>query len=359
MHPTASRAALKRISSVGFSGAGFLACYHLGVVSCLTDQGVLFGRTCSSDGYRSSDSVVLTGVSGGALVAAAVVAGIDVATGMQTVLNVSQAARCAGRLDALQPGFSLIDVVEGEFSRLFREAVRADPEAFLQRACQGLRIGLTDRRVFPPFGYNPNAFLYVDSYRSIDDVIAACILSSYVPGVTGPALGSMALRNHAVVRAAGVMTEMMEHGCVKKGATGETLKLDQTTNETTLLNRIAREVCWDGGLVNAFPTIDKDTVIVSPIAADFKNASISPAIEYDSEVRMLALSPIVNLHLTAANAATLRCMVLSSEDAVLEAKFAQGYDNAARFLKSLDMVSVHRFANAAGKGAQRQQQNAP
>jgi predicted acylesterase/phospholipase RssA len=97
MHPTASRAALKQISSIGFSGAGFLACYHLGVVSCLTDQGVLFGRTCSSDGHRSSDSVVLTGVSGGALVAAAVVAGIDVATGMQTILNVSQAARCGGR----------------------------------------------------------------------------------------------------------------------------------------------------------------------------------------------------------------------------------------------------------------------
>ena len=266
--------------------------------------------------------------------------------GMQAVLNVSHATRLAGRLDALQPGFSLIDVVEKEYGQLLRDAVHQDPESFLRRANQGLRIGMTDRRVFPPLGYNPNAVVYVDSYRSIEDVIAACILSSYVPGVTGPALGNLAIRNHAVVRAAAVMTEMIEHGCVKSGVTGEPLKIDRAANKTDLIRRIAREICWDGGLVNAFPTVDNDTVIVSPIAADFKNASISPAIEYDPNVRSLAVNPLVSFHLTAANAVTLRYVIISSSDAVLEAKFAQGYDNALQFLNRRGLVNVHRFANA-------------
>lgn len=354
-----SAQALKQITSIGFSGAGFLACYHLGVVSCLIDHGVLLPpRTGGGDSNSTSraavvihEQIVLTGVSAGSLVAAAVVAGVDVATGMQSVLNVSRTTRQeAGRLDALQPGFSLIDVVEREFGQLLRQAVREDPESFLQRVNRGLRIGLTDRRVFPPVGYNPYAFLYVDSFRSIEDVIAACILSSFVPGVTGPALGSFAQRNHAVVRASAVMTEMIERGCVKKGVTGEPLKNE--TNHTQ--KHGVREICWDGGLVNAFPTVDKDTIIVSPIAADFHNASISPAIEYnDSKVRSLAVNPLVNLHLTGANAATLRCMVLSSDDAVLEQKFAQGYDNAMQFLKQSSLVSVHRFTNSSCAQAKR------
>lgn len=344
---TAART-VKQISSIGFSGAGFLACYHLGVVSCLTDQGLILLPRHKKENNRRCD-IALTGVSAGSLVAAAVVAGIDAATGMQAVLNVSHATRRAGRFDALQPGFSLIDEVEVEFANLLREAVRPDPESFLQRVNQGLRIGLTDRRVFPPVGYNPNAFLYVDTYRSIEDVIAACILSSYVPGVTGPALGSLALRNHAVVRASAVMLEMMGEGCVKHGATGVPVMLDQSENRTlsSMETKIAREICWDGGLVNAFPTVDKDTVIVSPIAADFQCDAINPAIEYDYKVRSYALNPVVSLHLTTANLATLRCMVISSDDAVLEAKFAQGYDNASQFLKQRDLLTVHQIAKCS------------
>jgi hypothetical protein len=348
---TAVRAAAansKVISSIGFSGAGFLAAYHLGVAACLADQGIL-----PSQRHQPADTIRLTGVSAGSLVAAAIAARVDVATcGMEAVLQISHTTRQAGRLDALQPGFSLIDVVEGIFDKLLRAAADEDPELFLQRVNGGLRIGLTDRRVFPPVGYNPKAFVYVDKYRSVDDVVAACILSSYVPGVTGPALGSLAIKNHAVVRAARLMTDMIKDGCVKKGTTGETVQVRQYTSNVAEAeesrqqkkNRhvLGREICWDGGLVNAFPTIDHKTIIVSPVAADFTNDAISPAIEYSAaSVRKLVLNPVVTLHLTAANAAAVRCMVLSSEDSVLEKKFAQGYDNAKQFLNHRSFLSAH------------------
>ena len=88
--------------------------------------------------------------------------------------------------------------------------------------------------------------------------------------------------------------------------------------------------------------------MVSPIAGHFGiHQSISPALEYEnchpqqqyvSRMRSVAvpsrnLHDDFRLHLSAANAQQLRCMILSSTEAVLEAKFAQGYDNAALFLK--------------------------
>jgi hypothetical protein len=347
----------KVISSIGFSGAGFLAAYHLGVAACLVDQAIL-----PSKNRKPVDPIRLTGVSAGSLVATAIAARVDVASsGMEAVLHICHATRQAGQLDALQPGFSLIDVVEGIFDKLLRATVEEDPESFLQRANADLRIGLTDRRVFPPVGYNPKAFVYVDKYRCIDDVVAACILSSYVPGVTGPALGSMAVKNHAVVRAARRMTDMIEDGCVKKGTTGEKVQLQHCTSylakpqESFQRDRskriLGREICWDGGLVNAFPIIDHKTIIVSPVAADFMNDAISPAIEYSpTKVRKLTLNPVVTLHLTAANAAAVRYMLLSSEDSVLEKKFAQGYDNAKQFLQHRNLLSViHVYLTQARK----------
>jgi hypothetical protein len=89
--------------------------------------------------------------------------------------------------------------------------------------------------------------------------------------------------------------------------------------------------------VNAFPTIDQDTLIVSPLAAEFRhNVSISPAIEYEgndlSAIAMLQVSPNVKVHLTPANAWAFSSMVLSSDDAALQRKYQQGYDNATQFL---------------------------
>jgi hypothetical protein len=366
------------VSSIGFSGAGFLAAYHLGVVSALQRHGVLVsyaplnaddtGRdpptieSSSSSPSSSSSSTalpVLMGVSAGSLVAAATLAGIGPETGMQAILSVSRTTRQENRyLDTLSPGFSLVDLCSHVFGQLLRDALptRQAELAFVQLANRKLRIGLTDRRVFPPVGYNPQATLVVDTYRSVDDVLAACILSSYVPGVTGPALGSLATHNRAIERAMDVLQEMIQVGCVKRSVTREPLQWTEPDKETSAAadmdrsldpamselphsqpRQYHREICWDGGLVNAFPTIDQDTLIVSPLAAEFRhNASISPAIEYQghelSAIPMLPVSPNVKVHLTPANAWAFSSMVLSSDDATLQRKYQQGYDNATQFL---------------------------
>jgi predicted acylesterase/phospholipase RssA len=399
INPTVSAAAMRlatprRITSFGFSGAGFLACYHLGVAKCLMDQGILHKQGVLARGgdddenkQNNTSSIALTGVSAGAIISAAVIAGVCPEQGMQAVMAVSRRTRdTGGYLDTLSPNCSLVDEMEEHLGRLIRESVYDDEEYFLQRihnnknthAASGspsgsgslLRIGLTDRRVFPPVGDNPRAACYCDTFRSIDDVLAACILSSYVPGVTGPAWGSLDGRYSAVTRASKRLTEMVQLGHVKKANTGEPLTLSSpvpssTANENNNDHGSSREICWDGGLVDAFPYIDKDTVIVTPLAVNvFPHASINPSITYDSssnsnysdennyessdntktETPCVRLNDRIQVHWTAANAHTFRCISFSSQDAVLQDKFAQGYDNAHQWLVRHSLISVHHHA---------------
>jgi predicted acylesterase/phospholipase RssA len=150
----------RKISSFGFSGAGFLASYHLGVGKCLVDQGIIPGSMrefslSSDDEEPSSRPLILAGVSSGSLIATALSAGVDPVDGMQVLLDLRQRSREAGKLDSFQPGYSLVDDVERVFSRAIRQAVGEDDEEFfLQTRIGGgrlLRIGLTDRRkMFPP-----------------------------------------------------------------------------------------------------------------------------------------------------------------------------------------------------------------
>ena len=95
------------IPSFGFSGAGFLACYHLGASKCFLEHGYLnFDLASNSNeiGYRYDTRPILTGVSGGAIVAAALAAGVNPDDGMVTVLAIAARTQQEGVLDALQPG---------------------------------------------------------------------------------------------------------------------------------------------------------------------------------------------------------------------------------------------------------------
>lgn len=317
-----------RISSFGFSGAGFLAAYHLGVAQCLIDQGIL-----PKSGYRDAKDPYppLIGVSAGALLSAAVVAGVDPQVGMELVLESGRKAR-EGYFDVLHPGFSLIDVAEQNLRRALEHAIDGDDE-FLTKLNGRLRIGLTDRRVFPPV-HNPRAFLYVDHFRCLEDMIAAAVLSSFVPGVTGPVLGSQCPRNSAIARSTRQLEDMIQAGCVKK-ANGDVLQPAMGASQ--------REFCWDGGLVNAFPYIDSSTVIVTPIAADFAdNASINPSIHYDGPTRSFALNDRVKVHLTMDNLRTMRQIATSSSDVDLQARFTDGFDDARAFLNRHDLQHVFR-----------------
>lgn len=316
----ASRHLCQQISSVGFSGAGFLAVYHLGVVKCLLERKLL-------------QSARLTGVSAGALISASVLAGVDPELGLEVAIQISKEARNQ-RLDTLHPGFSLVDVVDQHLVQHLREAIKGKEQEFLLRINQNklLRIGLTDSRVFPgPRGPNHKAFCYVDEFTSIEDVIAACILSSYIPGITGPVMGSQSPSHYALKRAKERIDAMWAQGRIKQGRTGEPLELPTTDTK--------RELIWDGGLVNAFPFFDSDTIIVCPLAASFSNnPSINPSIMYQYHVRTMTVSHNVDLHLTRDNLITFRRLLLSSDESSLRAKFEQGYTNAAQFL---DDQEVH------------------
>lgn len=108
------------IPSFGFSGSGFLACYHLGAAKCLLEHGYLlqkgqqFTHRSSSrstdvarnetDNAANKQRPMLTGVSGGSLIAASMIVGVDPEVAMQTTLAVARRTRQEGFLDAFQPG---------------------------------------------------------------------------------------------------------------------------------------------------------------------------------------------------------------------------------------------------------------
>lgn len=84
------------IPSFGFSGAGFLTCYHLGAAKCLLEHGLL-------NLEQNDDPPLLTGVSGGALTVAAIAAGVNPEIGMAATLAAAARTRQEGILDSFKP----------------------------------------------------------------------------------------------------------------------------------------------------------------------------------------------------------------------------------------------------------------
>lgn len=313
---------------------------------------------------------LLTGVSAGSMVAAAILVGVNPdPDGMEVVLEASRRTRDLARkrgmgkgegggssspdgggfgmsLDALTPGFSLIDQVEGPFREALARALGGhchrdegtpenaatirdvDPELFRRRVPDGsLRIGLTDRRGLwptPVLSFRErflDSYRYVDAYRDVEDIIACSMLSSYIPGLTGPLNNTMddvpaflsvllnkdfagtrdpsknATLNDANVRAGLRLNEMTNLGLVKDGKTGLPVVGRDVSRGTGIddgklvdYSNGGEEhstIYWDGGIVDVFPTIDEHTVVVAPLNGIFNpNPSICPQIpeeEYDSE----------------------------------------------------------------------------
>jgi hypothetical protein len=226
------------------------------------------------------------------------------------------------------PGYSLIDAVEKGFLEKLMSEV--DEDELLERLKGGtLRLGVTDTRVFPPFGFNPKAYRYVDSFRSMKDILAVCVLSSYVPGATGPLI-SRAVSNPAVLNAQETLRELSMLGMVKDYY-GEPI--------AAIEEKKPYPVFLDGGLVNVWPVVDDDTLIVTPLTAHFeKNLYICPAA---GDSRLLPVNAQCSLALHTDNASTLRDMVWSSVDEVLHERFAQGHDDAKAFLaKNSSLLST-------------------
>lgn len=216
-----------------------------------------------------------------------------------------------------------------------------DEELALRRIDFGrlLHIGLTDRRAFPCFRRNPDAYVYVNVFGSVEEIVSACILSSYVPGLTGPISDITFGTNGAVRRANNVLLHMMEKGSIKSFS-GVPLQspLQRLNNERNqsqislydshqLQNNI---VFWDGGLANLFPRINVGTCIITPFTGSFSNPTISPSSATASQnlVDEAFSRPTICLE----NLRTIRYIAFSSESLTLEGWFEQGYNDANRFL---------------------------
>lgn len=239
--------------------------------------------------------------------------------------------------------FSLIDQVEQAITVLVRDV---DEECALRRIDFGrlLHIGLTDSRAFPRFRRNPDAYLYVDHYDSLEEVLSACILSSYIPGLTGPIMANTTMQRHgAVKRANKILLKMLDKGSIKT-----TYGIPVKRPENSWMNSKSHNgvvtyddtedfhnsiMFWDGGLVNVFPVINMDTCIVTPFTGFFTNPTISPSSSSKIPHGVVELSSSFRRPtLCLENLRTIRYIAFSSESLALETWFEQGYNDASTFL---------------------------
>ena len=392
------------LPSLGFSGAGFLGCYHVGVAAALEKHGWI-GQ---NNTQQTPSAPLLTGVSAGSMIAASIHAGVSPEPdGMEVVLTAARRTRelPISILDALTPGYSLIDAVEGPFRMAIVKAMGGtlpskqprssddysldslydvDPDLFRRRFPKGsLRIGLTDKRAllssFPPpspLSSLPAAYRYVDSYRNVEDIVASCMLSSYIPGVTGPlmkdniaekllgALYNIAQKEKGkenVLKASANDAMIRALGMVKDGRTHARIEPEHDTEEQETTHY------WDGGIADVFPTFDDGTIIVSPINGIYKNPAICPSLqeqhnekeEGSQSLKSESLSYLIrsyiptfpatfrhcsksHLGLNVENARAVKAMLLSSDDEQLYLRFRDGYDDATRFLSDKDLLRMFK-----------------
>lgn len=354
----------KLLTSFSFSGAGFLGSYHAGVYQCLLKHNHLLKplETLEPD----AKSPVLTGVSAGALISAAISAGVEPESAMNVILEVAKRTReKGGLLDTLAPNFSLIDQLDDLLEIEMQKALGGsesendyDLDLLLNRIQHGklLHIGLTDKKRFDVLNLKTDldAYVYADQYRSIKDITSCAVLSSYIPVGTGPAIWNDAnSENNAVKNAWKIVSEMEELGFLKHGLTKEIIRRDVISDDETLEKDLQY---LDGGLCNLFPEIDEDTIIIAPINGLYSKPCITPEIPMDDDEKTLYSSILSRIKLdfpitlemsegirvgaNSQNLLALYQMARSSSSETLQGKFRDGYDDAVRFLKKNDMLTV-------------------
>lgn len=206
-----------------------------------------------------------------------------------------------------------------------------DEELVLRRIQGGrLRIGLTDIHAIGRFEKMSGAYAYVDRFESLGEIISACILSSYIPGLTGPLSFRTLERKGAVRRASETMNKMLSRRAVKD-CLG--FPLDNFDDKSLRVERNTGRIRFlDGGLANVFPVIDASTCIVTPFVGNFINPTISP-----NESAAIAKGsgpssrwPVSYLE----NARVMRYVSFSSKRQILENFFELGFNNATQFLSA-------------------------
>lgn len=361
------------IPSISFSGAGFLGVYHAGVYACLLKHNHVL-QPLEKLSNHSKAAPILTGVSAGALVSAAISAGVTPDNMMNVILKVAQRTKeKGGVMDVLTPGFSLIDQLEDLLEIEMYKALGGshpkdspndyDNDLLMNRIQNGklLHIGLTDREKFDLSNQKAdlNAYVYADSYRDIKDICSAAILSSYIPFGTGPTLWEWDNKNLAVKRAWETVQDMEKRGFLKHGVSGAPVlgasDNPQSAQSGTYSNEKENEIgdklrYLDGGLANLCPEIDERTLIVAPINGIYSSPFIAPLapsvdegsiLEQLKIIKYVEISDRVKIGANTKNLLALYQMATSSNNQVLEERFRDGYDDAKRFLSAKDLLTVY------------------
>jgi hypothetical protein len=328
---------------------------------------------------RTNIPPILTGVSAGALISTAISCGVTPDSAMNVCLDVANQTKVkGGLLDVLKPGFSLIDTLERLFVSELKKALGGsggedadaddyDNDLLMNRIQNGrlLRIGLTDRTKMNlltsltsgSLKSDVSAYVYADQYRDIHDIVSAAILSSYIPIGTGPLsiqFGQQS-NNLAISRAWECVKAMEQLGFLKHGESS----MPVTTSTVKDPDDETRYI--DGGIANICPEIDNQTLIVCPFNGTYGTHFIAPrylddldsitdAIEQETmsipnRLRNIIkdgihISDRVQFGLNRENLLTAYLMARSSESTVLEKRFRDGYDDAHRYLKEQNLLTV-------------------
>jgi len=304
------------LPSISFSGAGFLGAYHSGVASCLQEHGLLPDYSRDDAIEESPSNQVLLGSSAGSLISSAILCGVPADSQLRMANKISALAR-ARPLDSMTPGFSLID----ELEPLLRSSLKdhsalgrwGDESDYLRkRVSRKLQVNLSAAINFP-LTMKDNRI--VDSFECIDELIAACILSSYVPFATGPLNPSPGDAVSDAMRSLNINSIRPYYS--------------NSPNDPPNTRYI------DGGLTAMFPLLNENTLIVSPLpvrARKKTNRVICP--KFSPAVTSM---PIFNggteLAIKREVPQLLKAMLMSGGERSLENFFVRGHDDAGRFVK--------------------------
>ena len=243
----------------------------MGAVSCMLKRKAIDANT------------QLIGASAGALVTAAVCAKgegcIDECMGL--VSNMAAVTR-GKLLSSLTPRFSLVDEIEPRLWAILKEC---DPAAFNSR----LHIVLCDTK----------AERHVKSeFESAEHVLAAAVLSSYIPFGTGPLLPGFQQPATAVGRASSLVGNYV-----------------------------------DGGLIDQFPVLDDHTVSVAPFIGRFGREYICPP-SSSPAARHVTLDGRVFIEVSLRNLKAGKDAALAPTQEGIDQAFADGYDHTEAWLAS-------------------------
>jgi len=247
---------------------------------------------------------ILLGSSAGSLISASIRCDVPPELTLDIASELAKQAHAAGPLTALTPGFSLIDALEPYFRTILADHGATDATA---ARIKNMRVHLTQTTPLSSvFSYKAHA--YLDKFPTLNHLIAACILSSYVPLGTGPLTPSPgdAVTSSSTLLASTAM-QHATHGPLPPAPT-----------------------YYDGGLAAMWPLVDAKTLIVSPVAVKATKGNICICPPLDPTATLIPAGGGVDFAVTTQNLKSVRYMIHPGDDDMYAKVFEDAYEDARR-----------------------------